>query len=172
MTSFDRSTNNFLEDVSNLEAQAFEQGQKIGISDGWNKEMLESGIKGGFNKGYPLGIEIGFIEASEKYSIDNTIASTTVATDSDLKHNTEYAMPNELNLEDDSSGGPSADFLLGRKQRRKEALLSSINNLPLYNSSAVDFEAELRELRATYRMNGTKLGNFLRPNNTGNSSAW
>jgi hypothetical protein len=162
------NNDSFLEEVTNIESRAYEQGRAVGITAGWAGDMLDLGCKGGFNKTYPMGLEIGFMEASERYTAqgalcDITIAAAAVEADPHIVR----ADPESVNAhtgdpsDGDSGGGPSNEGLQERKQRRKEQLLRKIRMLPLYNSSTVDYEAELLELRTLYRLNGSKIGKFL-----------
>lgn len=179
------NNDSFLEEVTNIESQAYEQGKIVGIAAGWAGDMLDLGCKGGFNKTYPMGLEIGFMEASERYTAqgalcDIAIAIAAAATNMDTQ--IIQAVPEGVNAQagspsdGDSGEGPSREGLQERKQRRKEQLLRKISMLPLYNSSTVDYEAELLELRTLYRLNGSKIGKFL-PSTAGSTtgsagSAW
>jgi len=162
------NNDSFLEEVTDIESQAYEQGRKVGIAAAWAGDMLEIGCKGGFNKTYPMGLEVGFMEASERYTADGTltgIATSIESATSDIPAG--ISAPEAMNRgagdvgEEDSGGGPTQEGLQERKQRRKEQLLHKINMLPSFNSAAVDYEAEFHELRTLYRLNGSKMGKFL-----------
>jgi len=170
------NNDSFLEEVTNIESQAYEQGKIVGIAAGWAGEMLDLGCKGGFNKTYPMGLEIGFMEASERYTAQGALCDIAVAAaPTDVDTQIIQAVPDGVNAhagspsDGDSGGGPSHEGLQERKQRRKEQLLHKISMLPLYNSSTVDYEAELLELRTLYRLNGSKIGKFL-PSTAGSTT--
>jgi len=157
----------FLEEVVNIESQAYEQGRAMGIAAAWAGDMLEVGCKAGFNKTYPMGLEIGFIEASERFTAQGAltdIASSLEATTADITAGIsapDVFISTAEGGDDDSGGGPSQEDQQLRKQRRKEQLLRKINMLPAFNSATVNYEAELHELRTLYRLNGSKMGKFL-----------
>ena len=155
-------THDFMDDIVNLEGIAFEQGLQLGKEAALSGDMRMQGQRGGFNKAYPIAMELGFIEASEKYAEKYPSALSHIKSVEDFASNSELGLAsgdsttsNEtysgaavpLLLDDDSGGGPSTAFLSKRSQKRKEAILTKIQTIPNEYCPTIDYEKELQELR-------------------------
>jgi len=188
----------FLDAAVDLEGTAFEQGRQMGAKAADEGDMRQQGSRGGFNRAYPLALELGFLEASveDGPSDDDTApptatpTATTTATPTAtttaaavdvgtgdasgqiaaLDLNPANAAAAALGDDWDSGGGPPTVFLTKRAQKRKLAILSKIAAIPNSNQVDMDYDKELLELRALYRLSGTKNGRFL-PTPTASTSA-
>jgi hypothetical protein len=175
----------FLDAVADLEGTAFEQGRQLGIEAALTGDIRMHGQQGGFNKAFPLAMELGFIEASEMYAATKLVASSKVIDEKDISSNlgsnlslysdtndekVTTSTPKEDPFDEDSAGGPSPAFLSKRSQKRRDIILAKIKAIPNKNCSTVDYESELQELRAMYRLGGSKAGRFL-PETEGNSNS-
>jgi hypothetical protein len=177
----------FLDVVADLEGQSFDEGRVVGV-EAARKEgtMLREGILGGFNKAYVMALELGFIEASERYTESGMLSEIARSIENgesakinqkkkqkvieEEEEGTERNENDDDNDVDDSAGGPNADFISKRAEKRKQILLNKANSIPHLNDSSVDFDKELRELRTSYRLGGSKIGKFLTNTNASSNS--
>jgi hypothetical protein len=158
----------FLDEVVDLEAQAFEQGREAGIMAARSGDMRSVGVHSGFVKAYPLGLELGFLEASERNYHSVSITPTPTPAQSIANDSANVSVDKDVVQDDDSGGGYS---LQSRRLRRQEELLRKVDALPSHNAPTVDFEKELQDLRNLYRLNGSRNGKFLRGGAAPSSSA-
>ena len=103
----------------------------------------------------PVALELGFIEASERYTESGMLSEIARSIENgesakinqkkkqkvieEEEEGTERNENDDDNDVDDSAGGPNADFISKRAEKRKQILLNKANSIPHLNDSSVDF---------------------------------
>ena len=158
----------FLDEVDDLEGLAYRQGYEMGVWDAKNGDMYDAGVQSGIIKGYPIGLELGFMQSLQedatdlvKKEEDEKEKEQTIETDyEDVVEETIESMSNGMEF----NGRPKDAIrsIGSRIEKRRKLLAKRISEVPSYNASDVDFDAEMESLRALYRSCNPSAGNFLR----------
>ena len=174
----------FLYEVQDIERQAVEQGRAQGVWDAKNGDMRDAGVQSGIIKGYPLGLELGFMQALQQ-DLSDLVAKVDEEEEEPDEGKTRVAVNEEVLQEtissmkgDEFSGRPkdAIKSIGSRIEKRRELLAKRLAEVPIDNSSEVDFKAELESLRALYRSCNPSAGPFIRKDgsvaNEETSQAW
>ena len=167
--------------VISLEADAFEEGRQEGLEDARLDDMFDTGKGVGFIRAFALGLEVGFIETAGSLMLSNykikerellisptppqppphgpTLDSVEGGEGDSETHNDSINNSNS-NTTSGISRGSSI-----RSMRRVVSMIEKVQQTPDTNETTVDFDAQVRELRALYRLCGSNVGPFYRPSN-------
>ena len=145
-------------------------------SESYAGDGLEVAVAVEETAGSMSGTDIHHLTAALDLSpaIGNSSSNAANGAQADAGRTEEHAQ--QVGDLDDSSGGPPKLFLTKRAHKRKLAILAKLALIPNSNQASVDYDKELLELRAMYRLNGSRNGRFLpatvtTPDHAGNAAA-
>ena len=162
----------FLDKVQDLESQAVREGYMLGVWDAKNGDMRDAGVQSGIIKGYPIGLELGFMRALQEDASDLAkkegkdekegaqAPGETKAVFNDVVEETTDSMKNRMEFHERPKDAIKS--IGARIEKRRELLAQRLAEVPSHNDSGVDFNADLESLRALYRSCNPSAGKFIR----------
>ena len=166
----------FLDEVQDIERLAVEQGRAQGVWDAKNGDMHDAGVQSGILKGYPLGLELGFMQALQQ-DLSDLVVKTQAEEEQRNKEGEEdgakpgvvlnQEVPDEAieSMQGAEFNGRPKDAIKSigsRVEKRREVLAKRLAEIPVDNSNDIDFDTELESLRALYRSCNPAAGKFIR----------
>jgi hypothetical protein len=121
--------------ILDVEAEHYNHGYKEGQLAAVQDGIINDGRRGGFMKGYAIGMEVGFMEGV-------------------TRHLTSQEELPRVKVDNDSGVQP---IFHSRMSKRRKELLEQCGNVPMRNEPSFDFPSEVNQMRTVFKQCGTTL---------------